>query len=87
MGEPKLDWRDSFHQQIRDWKEQLRDWRRDQVGPCFELRNGKRRFPRDMTDQDVDEVAWFEAEKDLIRAQNEWGHAENARKIRRSEAL
>lgn len=79
------DWRAAYHERISDGIEELRQERARQVKR--RLYYGTRTYiVKDLTDQQIEEVARIEAERTCQRAINELREGERVSKLNRGEA-
>lgn len=74
----KPKWRRGFQEHVQAWIEQLRDWRRDHVGPAFDVK-GRNKFPYQLNDDQILEIAREESARDMNRAIWEWNYSADRR--------
>ena len=70
------DWRHGFQEQESEWVKQLEDWKERRVQKSFELSNGKSKFPYEMSEDELREVARELARRGVERAINEFNSRE-----------
>jgi hypothetical protein len=84
----KPQWRKSYRRTTEAWEEQLEREREFGIDKIYELPNGKRKRPGQMSGEDIRNLARRMAQQDLEHAINDWNSPEvrARRQSRRGEA-
>lgn len=69
-------WRASYQSQTKSHVDQMSEWRRNGVAHSVELPNRKVKYVFQLTDAEILDLAYLEAERDVNRAIYEWNHAQ-----------
>ena len=82
----RRNWRFAYHECFVTFRDQWRTWRQNNSKMLATTRDGRRKYACDLTDQEIDAMAWDEAARAIDRAIHEHNISLNDAKARAGEA-